>query len=59
MMQIDKLTSINEQMTISSREIAEITEKRHDHVMRDIRNMKDELDAPKFGEGVTTTSILM
>ncbi|MBQ0762973.1 Rha family transcriptional regulator [Marinobacter psychrophilus] len=35
--------SINEQ-TMSSREIAEITEKRHDHVIRDIRNIFDQLE---------------
>ncbi|UQI33069.1 Rha family transcriptional regulator [Pseudomonas bijieensis] len=37
--------------TMSSREIAELTGKRHDHVMRDIRNMLSELQItdPKFG----------
>jgi phage antirepressor YoqD-like protein len=37
--------------TMSSREIAELTGKRHDHVMRDIRNMLSELEItdPKFG----------
>lgn len=38
-------------VTMSSREIAELTGKRHDHVMRDIRNMLSELKItdPKFG----------
>lgn len=38
-------------VTMSSREIAELTDKRHDHVMRDIRNMLSELKItdPKFG----------
>ena len=38
--------------TMTSREIAAVTGKRHDHVIRDIRKMLSELeiDAPKFGE---------
>ena len=44
------LTSLQNTPTMSSREIAELCDKRHDNVMADIRKMLDELDiyAPDF-----------
>ena len=41
---------INQVLTMSSREIATLCDKRHDNVMADIRKMLDELDiyAPDF-----------
>ncbi|WP_370558268.1 Rha family transcriptional regulator [Edwardsiella tarda] len=37
-------------LTMSTREIAELTGKRHDHVLRDARNLLAELQSPKVGE---------
>lgn len=50
---MNNLTTLDstQQVTMQSIEIAELTGKRHDHVMRDIDNMLTELelDSPKFG----------
>ena len=47
---MSELLTFNNGLTISSREIAELCDKRHDNVMADIRKMLDELDiyAPDF-----------
>lgn len=36
-------------LTMSSREIADLCEKRHDHVLRDIEKMLQDIGDPKFG----------
>ena len=41
--------NFNGPVTMSSREIAELCEKRHDHVLRDIEKMIQDIDAPNFG----------
>ncbi|OWJ83101.1 hypothetical protein CDV51_16265 [Haematobacter massiliensis] len=38
-----------QQIAMSSREIAELCEKRHDHILRDIEKMLRDIGAPKFG----------
>lgn len=40
----DQLMSAQTEQTITSLEVAELTGKRHDHVMRDIRNIISQLD---------------
>lgn len=39
----------NGPVTMSSREIAELCEKRHDHVLRDIEKMLSDINDPKLG----------
>ena len=50
------LTVIDGESTTTSLAVAEFFGKRHDHVMRDIRNLTDQMPAgdhpPKFGESV-------
>ena len=50
------LTSLQNTPTMSSREIAELCDKRHDNVMADIRKMLNELGlyAPDFSGTYTT-----
>ena len=48
----NELATVQMGQRMSSREIAELTEKRHDHVLRDIRKLIDEgaIGAPNFGD---------
>lgn len=43
------IINLDQLVSMTSVEIAELTGKRHDHVLRDIRNMVEELNGPKFG----------
>lgn len=46
----------NEVKTMSSREIAEMMDKRHDHVIRDIENMLQTVPAPDLGWAVKSST---
>ena len=55
---MDQLTILsNNILTMSSREVAALCEKRHDHVLRDIENLNAtyaQMGFPKVGEGYYT-----
>ena len=54
----DQLMSVQTELTITSLEVAELTGKRHDHIIRDIRNIisqLDEISLPNFGESTYTS----
>ncbi|MDF0387730.1 Rha family transcriptional regulator [Escherichia coli] len=44
------IINLDQLVSMTSVEIAELTGKRHDHVLRDIRNMVEELNGSKTGE---------
>ena len=45
-----ELAIIEKKLAMDSRDIAILTHKRHDHVIRDIRDMYSKLGKPNFGE---------
>ena len=49
---MNEIITINTTQRMTSREIAELMEKRHDHVMRDIKKLivEDIIGLPRFGE---------
>ncbi len=48
-MEMMNINTGQEPVTMSSREIAKLCEKRHDHVLRDIEKMLANINDPKFG----------
>lgn len=53
----DLTLNVQGEQTMSSRDIAELTEKRHDHVLRDCDTLNDnyeKMGLPKLGEGYYT-----
>ena len=46
---LENVGQSNSSVTMSSREIADLCEKRHDHVLRDIEKMLQDIADPKFG----------
>lgn len=47
--QVVSIINLDQLVSMTSVEIAELTGKRHDHVLRDIRNMVEELNGPNSG----------